>query len=68
MKELYIEGLASHNDRESCVDNREVVAKRSTAEDTGIVLSLEKRSARCRRFRTERKATPDISKSEIYRT
>ena len=39
MKELYIEGLANHNDRESCADVSNDVREALTAAHTGWVLS-----------------------------
>jgi hypothetical protein len=41
MKELYIEGLASHNDHESCITRRKVCSEALTVAHTGRVLSPE---------------------------
>lgn len=46
MKELYIEGLANHNDRESCADVSNEVREALTAAHTGWVLSPENRYLR----------------------
>jgi hypothetical protein len=42
MKELYIEGLANHDDHESCIDFREGVCEALTVARVGWVLSPEK--------------------------
>lgn len=41
MKELYVEGLANHNDRESCADVSNGVREALTAAHAGWVLSPE---------------------------
>jgi len=41
MKELYVEGLANHNGRESCADVRKDDSEALTAVHTGWVLSPE---------------------------
>jgi len=44
MKVLHVEGLASHDDPESCEGARESVGEALTGEDAGRVLSREKLS------------------------
>jgi hypothetical protein len=48
MKELYVEGLASHNDHESCADSRKEIREALTVAHTGRALSLENRKPECR--------------------
>ena len=46
MKELYVEGLANHNDRESCVDILQRCSEALTAAHTGK--AIEPRNMRSR--------------------
>ena len=46
MKEPHIEGLATHDDPESCVSSREGAGEALTGARTGTVLSREIRSSR----------------------
>jgi hypothetical protein len=60
MKESYVEGIASHDGPESCVDVREGVGEALTGVRAGRVLSRETTSLGCRRRKETRKATPDV--------
>jgi hypothetical protein len=46
MKELYIEGLANHNDHESCAGNRKGTGEALTVAHTGR--AIEPRNRQCR--------------------
>jgi hypothetical protein len=57
MKELQIEGIASHDHPESCVDVREDSGEALTGAHTGWVMSPEIIRSGCRRCSCMRKAT-----------
>lgn len=57
MRESYIEGLANHDDPESCVPNCKVRGEALTGACAGTVLSREIKQFRVLTLLTERKAT-----------
>jgi len=57
MKEPHVEGVATHDDPESCVDTREGVGEALTGARTGRVLSREINRSERRRRPEKRKAT-----------
>jgi RNA-directed DNA polymerase len=63
MKELYIEGLANHNDHESCADTCKGVGEALTVAHTGWAIEpRNRRKPERRRLRAERKAPLEASK------
>jgi hypothetical protein len=65
MKELYVEGLASHNDHESCAGNRKAAREALTVARAGWVLSPENQQPKCRPGLCRGKATPKTSIGEM---
>jgi hypothetical protein len=57
MKEPHVEGVATHDDPESCAGARKGVGEALTGAHAGRVLSREIRSPGCRRRPEMRKAT-----------
>jgi hypothetical protein len=69
MKELYIEGVATHDDPESCVDVREGAGEALTGAIAGWVLSREISQFRTPRSLSNPKATrpADLASGESRR-
>ena len=65
MKELYIEGIASHDDPESCVGVREGDGEALTGARAGQVLSREIKAIGVPRRSSTSKATPPAALSRV---
>lgn len=57
MRTLYVEGVATHDDPESCAGARKGAGEALTGVRAGPVLSREIMSSGCRRCHNKRKAT-----------
>jgi hypothetical protein len=66
MKELYIEGLANHNDHELCAGNRKVAGEALTVAHAGWAIEpRNRRRPERRRSHGKRKAKLNASKCEM---
>ena len=65
MRELYIEGVATHDGPESCVDVREGGGEALTGVRAGQPLSREITASGCRRRPMRRKATSSAALASI---
>ncbi len=65
MRELYVEGLATHDDPESCVVPREGGGEALTGARAGGAIEPRKSSSGCRRCIHKRKATPVAASSQV---